>query len=64
MPNSDLLPSLLSKPYENQLALETSIMEISNWVNDLTTSSRADRKRADQLKELLDGLVTRPKTIV
>ena len=30
MPNSDLLPSLLSKLYENQLALEASIMEISN----------------------------------
>lgn len=32
MPNSDLLPSLLSKLYENQLALEASIMELSHWV--------------------------------
>ncbi|MCF5051826.1 hypothetical protein GIW50_12565 [Pseudomonas syringae] len=32
MPNSDLLPSLLSKLYENQLALEASIMELTNWV--------------------------------
>lgn len=32
MPNSDLLPSLLSKIYENQLALEAAIMELSNCV--------------------------------
>lgn len=32
MPNSDLLPSLLSKLYENQLALKASILELSNWV--------------------------------
>ncbi|WP_445262372.1 hypothetical protein [Pseudomonas sp. JAI120] len=32
MPNSDLIPSLLSKLYENQLALEASIIELSNWV--------------------------------
>ncbi|WP_247255887.1 hypothetical protein [Pseudomonas moorei] len=32
MPNSDLLPSLLHKINENQLALEAAIMELSNWV--------------------------------
>ena len=32
MPNSDLLPSLLFKINENQLALEAAIMELSNWV--------------------------------
>ncbi|PIB62285.1 hypothetical protein [Pseudomonas sp. 2995-3] len=32
MPNSDLLPSLMSKLYENRLAIEACIMEISNWV--------------------------------
>ena len=32
MPNSDLLPSLLSKINENQLALEAAIMELSSWV--------------------------------
>jgi len=32
MPNSDLLPSLLSKIHENQLALEAAIMELSSWV--------------------------------
>jgi hypothetical protein len=31
MPNSDLLPSLLFKINENQLALEAAIMELSNW---------------------------------
>ena len=32
MPNSDLLPSLLFKINENQIALEAAIMELSNWV--------------------------------
>lgn len=32
MPNSDLLPALLSKLYENQLALEAAIMELTLWV--------------------------------
>lgn len=32
MLNSDLFPSLLYKLNENQLALEATIMELSNWV--------------------------------
>ncbi|QJI41097.1 hypothetical protein HKK52_09250 [Pseudomonas sp. ADAK2] len=32
MPNSDLLPSLLFKINQNQLALEAAIMELTNWV--------------------------------
>ena len=32
MPNSDLLPSLLFKINENQLALEAAILELSSWV--------------------------------
>lgn len=32
MPNSDLLPSLLYKINENQLALEAAIMELTLWV--------------------------------
>ena len=32
MTNSDLLPSLLFKINENQLALEAAIMELTNWV--------------------------------
>jgi len=32
MPNSDLLPSLLSKLNDNQLALEAAIMELTLWV--------------------------------
>ena len=32
MHNLDLLPQLLSKINENQLALEAAIMELSNWV--------------------------------
>lgn len=30
MPNSDLVPSLLSKINENQLALEAAIMELTS----------------------------------
>jgi hypothetical protein len=32
MPNSDLLPSLLLKIHQNQLALEAAIMELTLWV--------------------------------
>jgi hypothetical protein len=32
MPNSDLLPSLLFKINQNQLALEAAIMELTQWV--------------------------------
>lgn len=45
MPNSDLLPSLLSKLYENQLALEASIMELSNWVEQRGSSEVAKNIR-------------------
>ena len=45
MPNSDLLPSLLSKLYENQLALEASIMELSNWVEPRGSADVADNVR-------------------
>lgn len=45
MPNSDLLPSLLSKLYENQLALEASIMEISNWIEQRGSSEVAENVR-------------------
>jgi hypothetical protein len=31
LPNSDLLPSLLFKINENQLALEAAIMELTLW---------------------------------
>lgn len=45
MPNSDILPSLLSKLYENQLALEASIMELSNWVEQRGSAEVADNVR-------------------
>lgn len=45
MPNSDLIPSLLSKLYENQLALEASIMELSNWVELRGSAEVADNVR-------------------
>ncbi|MNL41258.1 hypothetical protein D3C87_1636600 [compost metagenome] len=32
MPHADLLPSLLFKIHENQLALEAAILELINWV--------------------------------
>jgi hypothetical protein len=37
MPHSDLLPSLLYKINQNQLALEAAIMELTLWVDDSHT---------------------------
>ncbi|OAE10277.1 hypothetical protein AZH11_28250, partial [Pseudomonas simiae] len=45
MVNSDLIPSLLSKLYENQLALEASIMELSNWVEQRGSTDVAENVR-------------------
>jgi hypothetical protein len=45
MPNSDLLPSLLFKINENQLALEAAIMELSNWVEQRGSADIADNVR-------------------
>ncbi|VVP33533.1 hypothetical protein [Pseudomonas fluorescens] len=45
MPNSDLLPSLLCKINENQLALEAAIMELSNWVEQRGAADVADNVR-------------------
>ena len=45
MPNSDLLPSLLYKLNENQLALEAAIMELSNWVEQHGAADVADNVR-------------------
>lgn len=58
MPNSDLLPSLLSKLYENQLALEASIMELSNWVEQRGSADVAENIRGalhtiDENEELM-----------
>ena len=45
MPHSDLLPSLLLKINENQLALEAAIMELSNWVEARGSADVADNVR-------------------
>lgn len=45
MPNSDLLPSLLSKINDNQLALEAAIMELTNWVEQQGGTEIADNVR-------------------
>lgn len=45
MPNIDLLPALLSKLYENQLALEASILELSNWVEQRGSAEFAENVR-------------------
>lgn len=45
MPNSDLLPSLLFKINENQLALEAAIMELSKWVEHRGSTDVADNVR-------------------
>lgn len=45
MPNTDLLPSLLYKLNENQLALEAAIMELSNWVEQRGSADVANNVR-------------------
>jgi len=45
MPNSDLLPSLLFKINENQLALEPAIMELTLWVEQRGAADVADNVR-------------------
>ena len=45
MPHSDLLPSLLYKLNENQLALEAAIMELTLWVEQRGAANVADNVR-------------------
>ena len=45
MQNSDLLPSLLFKINENQLALEAAIMELSKWVEARGSADVAENVR-------------------
>ena len=45
MPDSDLLPSLLYKINENQLALEAAIMELTLWVEQRGAADVADNVR-------------------
>lgn len=45
MPNSDLLPSLLFKINENQLALEAAILELTIWVEQRGSSDVAENVR-------------------
>ncbi|MBV7569644.1 hypothetical protein [Pseudomonas sp. PDM27] len=45
MPHTDLLPSLLMKINENQLALETAILELTNWVEQRGGANAADNVR-------------------
>jgi hypothetical protein len=45
MPNSDLLPSLLFKINQNQLALEAAIMELTLWVEQRDSGEVGDNVR-------------------
>ncbi|MDN3219482.1 hypothetical protein [Pseudomonas nunensis] len=51
MPSSDLLPSLLYKINENQLALEAAILELTNWVE-----ARGSADVADNVRSALDAI--------
>ncbi|NWA24839.1 hypothetical protein HX870_29105 [Pseudomonas gingeri] len=46
MPNSDLLPELLTKLNENQLALGAAIEELANWIEQRGSTEVADKIRA------------------
>ncbi|WP_448109851.1 hypothetical protein [Pseudomonas azerbaijanoccidentalis] len=43
--NEDLLPSLLFKLNDNQLALEAAILELSNWVEQRGSTDVANNVR-------------------
>lgn len=45
MSNADLLPSLLFKINQNQLALEAAIMELTLWVEQRGSGDVADNVR-------------------
>lgn len=45
MNNLDLLPSLLCKINENQLALEAAVMELTNWADQLGAADVAKNVR-------------------
>ncbi|GID05193.1 hypothetical protein [Pseudomonas sp. 008] len=45
MSNADLLPSLLFKINQNQLALEVAIMELTNWVGQRGSGDVAENVR-------------------
>ncbi|SFW77251.1 hypothetical protein [Pseudomonas sp. NFACC04-2] len=45
MSNSDLLPSLLFRINENQLALEAAIMELTNWAERQGSAEVAENVR-------------------
>ena len=45
MPSTDLLPSLLFKINENQLALEAAIMELTLWVEQRGSADVAESVR-------------------
>ncbi|MCF4997377.1 hypothetical protein GIW70_22270 [Pseudomonas syringae] len=46
MNNADLLPSLLFKINQNQLALEAAIMELTKWVEERGSADVAENVRA------------------
>jgi len=46
MPDTDLLPSLLFKINENQLALEAAIMELTDWAEQHGAGEVADNVRS------------------
>ncbi|EUB87712.1 hypothetical protein [Pseudomonas sp. GM30] len=45
MVHADLLPSLLFKINENQIALQAAIMELSNWVEQRGSADVSDNVR-------------------
>jgi hypothetical protein len=58
MQDSDLLPSLLFKINENQLALEAAILELSNWAersgsNNVAKSIRDALNAIDRNEEFI-----------
>ncbi|MDR6925885.1 hypothetical protein J2Y56_001921 [Pseudomonas sp. BE134] len=59
MSNADLLPSLLFKINQNQLALEAAIMELTLWVEQRGSAEIAGNVRGTGARRTPDSAETR-----
>ncbi|MBK5395911.1 hypothetical protein JFU47_04040 [Pseudomonas sp. TH39(2020)] len=60
MPNSDLLPSLLFKINQNQLALEAAIMELTLWGEQRGSGEVGGNVRGDARNTLSCIVIAHP----
>lgn len=56
MPTNDLIPSLIFKLNENQLAIAAAVEELSNWIEQLHGPAEGADKIRTSLAKLDDNL--------